>query len=189
MLPLLVFFMLITGTFILANLITSELENKTMQALLSTPMKVTDIFVGKGLVGVLLSFSQAMILIAATGRLAQNPLLITLSLFLGAMMVTGLAFLIASVAKDMMSVVAWGSLVIMILGVPAVAIMFPGPVSGWIKAIPSFFIVDTLHRAVNFNIGWSGHLNNFMVMIGFNIVFIFLGIFTLKRKVKCALEE
>lgn len=190
-LPLLVFFMLITGTFILANLITDELENKTMQALLSTPMQVTDVFAGKAVVGVLLSFSQALLMITATGRLAQNPLIITSAMFLGAIMVTGMAFLIASVAKDVMSVVAWGTLVVMILSIPAVTILFPGPVPGWIKAIPSFFIVDTLHRAVNFKteIGWSGHLDNFSLMIAFSIAFIFLGILTLKRKVKCTLEE
>ncbi|NIM16750.1 MAG: ABC transporter permease [Candidatus Aminicenantes bacterium] len=189
LLPILVFFLLIAGTFVLASLITSELENKTIQALLATPMKVIDLFVGKGFVGVLLAFSQAMILMTVTGNLNQNTILIIISLLLGSMMVTGLAFFIASISPDMMSVVAWGTLFVMILSIPAVTIIFPGPVSGWIKVIPSFYIVDTLHRAVNFDIGWSGNLKNIMFIIGFNIAFVFLGIITLKRKVQCALEE
>lgn len=184
MLPLFAVMLLITETLGLANLITSELENGTIQALLTTPMKVTDLFVGKGVTGVFLAFSPAVLLMIITGSLTQNVSLIIASLLLGSIMVTGLAFFIASISKDMMSVIAWGTLLMIVLFIPAFTVIFPGPVSGWIKVIPSFFLVDILHRAVNFDIGWSGNLNNIMFLIGFNIVFVFLGIITLKRKVK-----
>ena len=184
MLPLFAVMLLITETLGLANLITSELEDGTIQALLTTPMKVTDLFVGKGVTGVFLAFSPAVLLMIITGSLTQNISLIIASLLLGSIMVTGLAFFIASISKDMMSVIAWGTLLMIVLFIPAFTVIFPGPVSGWIKVIPSFFLVDTLHRAVNFDIGWSGNLNNIMFLIGFNIVFVFLGITTLKRKVK-----
>ena len=184
MLPLFAVMLLITETLGLANLITSELEEGTIQALLTTPMKVTDLFVGKGITGVFLAFSPAVLLMIITGSLTQNVSLIITSLLLGSIMVTGLAFFIASLSKDMMSVIAWGTLLMIVLFIPAFTVIFPGPVSGWIKVIPSFFLVDTLHRAVNFDIGWSGNLNNIMFLIGFNIVFVFLGIITLKRKVR-----
>ena len=184
MLPLFAVMLLITETLGLANLITSELEDGTIQALLTTPMKVTDLFVGKGVTGVFLAFSPAVLLMIITGSLTQNVLLIITSLLLGSIMVTGLAFFIASISKDMMSVIAWGTLLMIVLFIPAFTVIFPGPVSGWIKVIPSFFLVDTLHRAVNFDIGWSGNLNNIIFLIGFNIVFVLLGIITLKRKVK-----
>lgn len=184
MLPLFAVMLLVTETLGLANLITSELESGTIQALLTTPMKVIDLFVGKGVTGVFLAFSPAALLMIITGSLTQNVLLIITSLLLGSIMVTGLAFLIASISKDMMSVMAWGTLLMIVLFIPAFTVIFPGPVSGWIKVIPSFFLVDTLHRAVNFDIGWSGNLNNIMFLIGFNIIFVFLGIITLKRKVK-----
>jgi ABC-2 type transport system permease protein len=184
MLPLFAVMLLVTETLGLANLITSELEDGTIQALLTTPMKVTDLFAGKGITGVFLAFSPAVLLMIITGSLTQNVLLIITSLLLGSIMVTGLAFFIASISKDMMSVMAWGTLLMIVLFIPAFTVIFPGPVSGWIKVIPSFFLVDTLHRAVNFDIGWSGNLNNIMFLIGFNIVFVFLGIITLKRKVR-----
>jgi len=184
MLPLFAVMLLITETLGLANLIASELEDGTIQALLTTPMRVTDLFVGKGVTGVFLAFSPAVLLMIITGSLTQNILLIITSLLLGSIMVTGLAFFIASISKDMMSVIAWGTLLMIVLFIPAFTVIFPGPVSGWIKVIPSFFLVDTLHRAVNFDIGWSGNLDNIMFLIGFNIIFVFLGIITLKRKVK-----
>jgi len=183
MLPLFAVLLLITETLGLANLIASELETGTIQALLTTPMKVIDLFVGKGITGVFLAFSPAVLLMIITGSLTQNILLIIISLLLGSIMVTGLAFFIASISKDMMSVIAWGTLIMIVLFLPAITVIFPGSISGWIKVIPSFFLVDILYRAVNFNIGWSGNLNNIMVLIGINIVFVFLGIITLKRKV------
>ncbi|MBA7708310.1 hypothetical protein ES703_117204 [subsurface metagenome] len=184
MLPLFAVMLLITETLGLANLITSELEDGTIQALLTTPMKVTDLFVGKGVTGVFLAFSPAVLLMIITGSLSQNVSLIVTSLLLGSIMVTGLAFFIASISKDMMSVIAWGTLLMIVLFIPAFTVIFPGPVSGWIKVIPSFFLVDILHRAVNFDIGWSGNLGNIMFLISFNIVFVLFGIITLKRKVK-----
>ncbi len=184
MLPLFAVMLLITETMGLANLITSEKESGTVQALLTTPMKVTDLFIGKGVTGVFLAFSPAVLLMIITGSLTQNVLLIITSLLLGSIMVTGLAFFIASISRDMMSVIAWGTLLMIVLFIPAFTVIFPGPVSGWIKVIPSFFLVDILHRAVNFDIGWGGNLNNILFLIGFDIVFVLLGIITLKRKAK-----
>ena len=133
MLPLFAVMLLITETLGLANLITSELEDGTIQALLTTPMKVTDLFVGKGVTGVFLAFSPAVLLMIITGSLTQNVSLIIASLLLGSIMVTGLAFFIASISKDMMSVIAWGTLLMIVLFIPAFTVIFPGPVSGWIN--------------------------------------------------------
>jgi len=183
MLPLFVFMMLFMGTFGVATLITSELEIGTVQALLVTPMKVIDLFAGKSITGIVLAFSQAAVFLIITGSLTHNILFIIVALLLGSVMVTGMAFFIASISKDLMSVVAWGSLLMIVLFIPGVAVIFPGPVSGWIKIVPSFFLIDILHRAVNFDIGWSGNFRSMMFLIGFNIVFVFLGIITLKRRV------
>ena len=183
MIPLFIFFILIMETFGLSNLITSEIERGTMEALITTPMNVIDLFLGKGITGVSLAFSQAVLFIAITGSLAQNSLFIVLVLLLGSMLVTGLSFFIAAISKDMMSVVAWGTLVMIILIIPAITKVFPGPVSGWIKIIPSYCLVDILYRVINFNIGLDGNWANLLFLSGFNILFVLLGIFTLKRKI------
>ncbi|MFQ5753979.1 MAG: ABC transporter permease [bacterium] len=183
MLPLLAFMLLLTETLGLANLITSELEKETMQALLTTPMNVCDLFAGKVVTGVFLAFLPTVLLLTITGSLTQNVLLILFSLLLGSIMVTGLAFIVAAISKDMLSVVAWGTLLLGVLCIPAFTVLFPGAASGWIKVIPSFYLVDILHRAVNFDIGWSGNLNNILYLLGFNVFFVFLGMMTLNRKV------
>jgi ABC-2 type transport system permease protein len=151
-------------------------------------MRLIHLFAGKGVVGVLLSFFQTVILVTATGGLDQKPLIIIVTLLLGSMMLTGLAFFIASISKEMMSVIAWGSLFLFVLGIPAFTVIFRASLAGWMKLIPSYSLVDILHRAINYNIGWEGNLNNIFALIGFNILIILLGLITLKGKLKWVLE-
>jgi ABC-2 type transport system permease protein len=183
MLPLFLFMLIITETFGLANLITSELESGTMEALLTTPMSIFELFAGKGITGVLLTFVPSLLLMVVTGNLGQNSFLIIITLLLGSLLVTGLAFFIASISRDMMSVIAWGVLFMIVLVLPALSLLFPGTVTGWIQLIPSFHFIKILHSAMNFNIGWTGNLFNFLCLGAYNIIFILLGIITLKRKV------
>jgi hypothetical protein len=182
MLPMLVF-MLLAGEIIgLSHLITSEVQAGTIHALMVTPMKVIDFFVGKGLTGLSMAFSQILLLMIVTTSMSHNVSLILVSLLLGAIMVTGIAFIIAAVAKEMMSVIAWGTLALIVMVIPAFAVMFPGAATGWIKFFPSYFLVDTLHRAINFNIGWGGNIRNILLLAGINVVSVSIGIVALKRK-------
>ena len=185
MIPLLILMLIVTGTLGLANFITLELERGTYQALSVTPLKVTDFFISKGLTGLILAFSQALLIMAITGSLGQHLFLMVTVLLLGSIMAIGLALFIASISKDMMAVVAWGTLLIIVFLIPAFTIMFPGQISVWIKAIPSYFFVDILNRTVNFNAGWGGNLNSLLFLALSSLFFVSLGITTIQRKVKC----
>jgi ABC-2 type transport system permease protein len=180
--PLLAVFLIIFETLGLANLISEEVERRTIQALLVTPVRVRDLFVSKGIVGIILAFGQAVLFMTIVGGLNQQPLLILLTLFLGAALATAIAFIIASLGKDFMSVVAWGMAIFIILSVPAFGVMFPGAVTGWIKAIPSYYLVDTVHRVSNFGAGWADMSNNLLILLGIDIVLVWVGILALRRK-------
>ncbi|MBN1163372.1 MAG: ABC transporter permease [Candidatus Krumholzibacteriota bacterium] len=182
MLPLLVFVFLISETIGLANLITEEWRGGTVRALLTTPMTGVDFFAAKGITGLWMSLSQIFLLLILTGSLGRNALLIAVTLLLGALMINGAAFVIASASRDMMSVIGWGTLFMMLLAVPAITVMIPGPVAGWIKVIPSYYLVDILHRAINFGISWEGNLRGLLYLGGLDLAFNFLGIVALKRK-------
>ena len=108
MLSLFAVFLLITETLGLASLISEEVETGTIRALLVTPMTIPGLFAAKGLTGVSLAFIQAALFLAATRSLAHQPLLILVALLLGAVLVTGIGFVLAALGKDLMSVMAWG---------------------------------------------------------------------------------
>jgi ABC-2 type transport system permease protein len=182
MLPLLAVFILLIETLGLASLISSEIEAGTLRALLVTPVRVSDLFLSKGIVGVGLAFGQAVLLMAITGGLSRQPVIILLALLLGAVMVTGLAFLLASVARDFMSVIGYGMLLLILLVVPGLAVALPGLASGWIRVLPSYYLVDAVHRVVNFEAGWGDVGLHLVALVVSAVLFVALGIAALQRR-------
>lgn len=182
LLPFFAIFIILTETLGLSSLISEEIESRTAQALLVTPMTVKGLFLAKGIMGVSLAFGQALLFLVATGGLNQQPLIILVTLFLAASLVTGIGFLVGSAGKDLMSVMAWGLPAMIILAVPAFGVMFPGTVSDWVKVIPSYYLVDTVHLSINFGLGWGDVWQNLLILLGFDIAFAGLGIMALRRK-------
>ncbi len=182
MLPLMAVFIMLTEMLGLSSLISEEIEARTLNALLITPLTTGNLFVAKGISGVGLAFAQAAILMALTGTLGNQTALILAALLLGALMVTGIGFLIASAAKDFMSVFGWGFPVLLIMAIPALAVLIPDLTTDWIRLIPSYYLAETVHRAANFGFGWGDLWLNLAVMLGMGVLFGGLGIMALRRK-------
>jgi ABC-2 type transport system permease protein len=184
MLPLLAVFLLMMETLGLSSLLSGEIVTGTLQALLISPLRTVDLFAGKAVSGVSLAFVQATLLMGLTGGFSQQPLLMLTALLLGALLVTGIGFLLALTGRDMMAVMAWGLLVILVLTLPALGVLLPGIVSNWVKIIPSYYLVDTVYRVINFGAGWSEMWTNLLILLGFGLAFCGLGIVALGRKLR-----
>jgi len=180
--PMLAIFLILFETFGLANLIADELEKGTARALLVTPMSVSELFIGKGLFGIGLAFTQGVLFMAIVGGLNQQPLIIVLALLLGAIMTTAIGFFIGSVAKDFMSVLAWGMIFFIILVIPAYGVMFPGAVTGWIKFIPSYYLVEMVHNVSSFGAGWGDIWVNIIILLVFSLAVFWIGILGIRRR-------
>lgn len=182
MLPMLTVFVLMVECLGLASLIAAEVETGTLQALLVTPLTTIGLFAGKGVFGTLFAFVQAVLLIGITGGLAHQPLLILTALLFGAALVTGVAFLIASTGRDLMSVMGWGTLGILLLVLPAFTALVPGATSPWIRLIPSYYLVDTIYRTIGFGASWGDVAHNLIVLLLYAAAFMALGVVVLRRK-------
>ncbi|MGB2798435.1 MAG: ABC transporter permease [Dehalococcoidia bacterium] len=180
--PLLAVFLVLFEMIGLAGLITDEVQQGTGRALLVTPMTVPDLFAAKGLLGVGLAFGQAALFMAVVGGMSSQPLIILTALLLGAVLVTGFAFLIASLSRDMMSALGWGMLILVIFIIPAFGILFPGTVSAWARVIPSYYLADTVHQAAAFGAGWSDVSLNLLVLLGVDLAVVVAGVAALGRR-------
>jgi ABC-2 type transport system permease protein len=180
--PLFAVFLIVFETYGLATLITEEIEHRTIQALLVTPVSVKDLFAAKGITGITLAFGQGALFMAFVGGLNDQPAIIILALLLAALLVTGIGFLIASLAKDMMSVLAWGLLALVILVIPAMGVLFPGVITGWAKVIPSYYVVDTVDRVANYGSGWSDIWQNLLILVAFSVALLLVGMVALRRR-------
>jgi ABC-2 type transport system permease protein len=147
-------------------------------------MRIVDLFVGKGISGVGLAFAQAAVLMVLTGGLAHQSLLMLVALLLGALLVTGIGFLIAAAGRDMMSVMAWGVLAVLLLTVPSLSVMFPGTGSHWLRLIPTYYLVDTVNRVANYGAVWGDVWANLAILLALGLAFVWLGIVALRRKLR-----
>jgi len=184
MLPILVVLILMMEAMGLAALVSAEIETGTLRALLVTDLTVVGLFVSKGVTGILMAFFQVLLLLVITGGLQQEPVLILTVLLLGAFLVTGISFLIAAASRDLMSVFGWGMLAMIGLAIPSFNLLLPGLATDWIKGIPSYYLVDTIHQVMNFGAGWEQARTNLLVLLAFSAFFFGLGIVTLRRKLQ-----
>ena len=166
----------------LANLIAEEIQSRTINALLVTPVRTGELMTAKGISGVGLAFIQVVFFMAVVGGLKFGASVTLAALFLGCLLVTGIGFIIGSVAKDFMSISAIGMPALMILFIPSFGVLFPGAFTGWIKAIPSYYLVDTVHRVSGFGAGWGDVWRNLVILLAFDIGSLLLGSVILKRR-------
>ena len=182
MLPMLAVFILMMETLGLASLISTEVEAGTIRALLITPMSISDLFLGKAITGVILAFVQAALLVLVTRGLTREPVLVLFTLLLGSILVTGIGFLVASISRDMMSVLGWGMLALLVMIIPSLVVLLPGIATNWIEVIPTYYLVDTVYQVLNFEAGWADVWQNLVATAVFAALFVALGILALRRK-------
>ena len=176
--------LIIAQLFGLATLISEEFEGRTVRAVLVSPANIVDFFSAKVVFGVGMAFGQGLLIMAIIGGLGTQAGIVILTLFLASLVVTGVGFLAGAFSKDNMSAVSWSFVVMMVLLLPAMTSLTPGAASIWVRLIPSYYFVDTLHRAGNFGMGVSDLWPNLLIMTGFATAFISLGILALRRKVR-----
>jgi ABC-2 type transport system permease protein len=180
--PLFAVLLLMMEMFGIAQLIIVEVERRTVQGLLVTPVRIRELFAAKCVTGVLLAFVQAALFMVIAGGMNNRPLIIVTALLLGALLVTGVSFLIGALSRDFMSSMGWIFVALIVLIVPAIGIMMPGTITGWAKIIPSYYIVLPVHQAVHYGSGWGEVWHYLLALSGFNLAFVGIGIAALRRK-------
>lgn len=183
--PLLLFMILLMETFSLASLVSTEVLQRTVTAVLVTPARVVDFLVAKATFGTVLSLGQALVVLALIGGVtAQNWSLLLATLLVGALMFTGVAMFVGSAGKDFMTQLFLAMLVTVPLLIPAFAVLLPGSAAPWVQAIPTYPVIDVLVGATVYGATWSESAGSLAVATAWLVVLFGLGWVTLKRKVE-----
>ena len=182
--PMLAFFVLMIETFALASLIASEVSARTVTAILVTPARLSDLLLAKTIYGMLLAFSQALLLLLAVGAftLSNWPLLLV-TLLLGGLMFTGVAMITGAAGKDFLGTIFYGMLFLLPLAVPALAVLFPGSASLWIKVLPTYGLIQILTGATAYGDTWVNVTGYLALAAAWVAVLYAVGLFVLRRKV------
>lgn len=182
--PMLAFFMLLVETFALAALIASEIQSRTVTAVLVTPVRLSDFLAAKMVLGTGLAFTEVVLLMLAIQSFSHHALLLVCILFLGAVLVTGIGLLAGSSGKDFMGVILWNVLFFIPLVIPAIGALFPGSASLWMKVLPSYGLVTSMVSVTAYDAGFAETLPYLGMLTAWCTVAFIAGTFALKRKVE-----
>jgi ABC-2 type transport system permease protein len=181
--PLFLFFVLLVEMFALAALVASEIHERTITAILVTPARVADVLAAKATLGTLAAFTQGMLLLVATGTATRGLLLLTTTLLLGAVLVTGVALIAGSSGRDFIGIVFWSVLFMIPLAIPAMSALFPGTAAAWIRALPTYGLVQVLLGVTAYGDGWAESAPDLLGLLGWCVVVFGVGVVVLGRRV------
>lgn len=182
--PIFVFLVLLMELFVMASLIAKEIQDRTVTAILVTPATIGDILAAKGISGAISGMAQAVVVLVAIDALGTEPVLLLLFMLLGAVMVSGTAMIAGSTGRDFISTLFYGMAFMIPLMIPALGALFPGTPSPWIRALPSYPLVDGLVEITTYGGGWSDTLPQLMTLAGWCVALFALGWVVLRRKVQ-----
>ncbi len=180
--PMLAVFILLAEIMALSGLIAAEIQQGTARALLVTPMRTSELFLAKGILGIGLAMIQAVLFMGVVGGFSHEPLIILTTLFIASVFVVGAGFFIASLARDVNAVTSWAMIVFILLAIPGFGAVIPGLLADWAKVIPSYYLIDTVNMVANYGAGWSDVGGNLVIMAGITVIVVAAGLLALRRR-------
>ena len=134
-----------TGAFVVPLLLVEEKEKRTMDFLLTSPARLTEVIAGKALTGIVYSVLIAGVLLAINRQLVGNWPLTMLTTLVGLLSIVAIGLLLGSVFQTTMQINTWASLVLMVLIAPSFP--FPGApkvLETAMRFIPTYYFIEAL---------------------------------------------
>jgi len=186
-LPFIVLIAIVMGGMIVpASSLIEEKQKKTLYALIISPASITDVFVSKGIMGVILSMVMGTIILVMNQVFGTNPLLLLGIMLMGAILASMTGLLMGVFLKDLNSLTALFKMIGLLLYAPALIYLFPG-IPQWIgRLFPTYYLVDPLMAVSQRGEGWSDIALNVFILIGFLVAMAFILRYFMYRKVQYA---
>jgi ABC-2 type transport system permease protein len=159
MLPLIVMYaVVIAGVFLPASSMVEERERRTLDAVLITPVRMSEVLVGKGALGVVLAVLMGWVTLALNSAFGSQPLAMTLFLLLGGVMMAEVGLVVGSWAKDsntLFTTVKGGALLVV---APVLFTLFPS-LPQWIAQLfPTYYFLQPIYDMAVSGTTFSDHL-------------------------------
>ncbi|MEE8194604.1 MAG: ABC transporter permease [Dehalococcoidales bacterium] len=187
LLPLLVLMAVFLGGLMLpATSIIDEKQKKTLEALVITPTTIGDVFVAKGILGVILSLFMGVAILVLNQAFGTQPLLLVLVLLLGSIMAVELGLLAGALIKDITTLFAiWKFGGILLFG-PAIVYMFP-QIPEWVGRIfPTYYAIQPVVAISQGGGGWPDIATSVFILIGLNLALAGVVMFSARKTLRYA---
>jgi ABC-2 type transport system permease protein len=146
LLPTMVIYaVMIAAIFLPAASLVDEREKRTLDAVLVTPTRMSDVLIGKGTFAVVLAVILGFVTLALNGALAGQPATMVLILLVGSVMLMLVGLALGLWAKDittMYTAIKGGGIIIFL---PVIFTLFPG-LPQWIpKLVPTYYFLQPIY--------------------------------------------
>lgn len=143
LLPLIVLMSIIFGAIMLpASSLVGEKQQRTLIALSVTPTTMGEVYLAKGLLGILISTVTAVMILALNQALGTSAPLLLLVLALGASFAAAVGVLIGVLVKDINSLFATIKGLGIFLYAPALIYMFPELPQWLARIFPTYYLIQ-----------------------------------------------
>ena len=177
-------FVLVVEMYSLANILMEEIQKKTIDALLITPVNLKEYITAKAVTGISLAFFEGLLAAVLLRVLDLSTLsALIILLLLGSILVTAISFIIGSISKNFVSLIMNGVLPLLILVLPGAVLVFPSAFSPLMKAIPTYHLISPLDGIINYNLSLTKYLPQIFYLVLFDISFFVIGFALLKKRV------
>ena len=172
----------IAGIMLAGTSLLAEKEKKTLDALSVTPTSVGEVFLVKGILGVMMGTLMGLVILIINGALGSQPELLVMMLFLGAIMASCIGLLMAALVKTTMTFFANMKMVGLLLYAPVIIYLFP-TLPQWIgKFFPTYYIVQPIVEISQRGGGWAEIAPEVFALITLNLGLIALLALVVSRK-------
>jgi ABC-2 type transport system permease protein len=165
-LPLIVIYaVMIAGLFLPASSLVEERGSRTIDAVLVTPARMSDVLLAKGVLGVLLAVLMGWVTLALNGALTSQVVGLTLFLVLGGIMMAELGLILGCWAKDtntLFSAIKGGGVVVI---APVLFTLFPGLPQGVARVFPTYYFLQPIYDMSVGGTGLGDHWTEMVVCI------------------------
>lgn len=184
LIPMIAFMILLMETLALSSLISKEVLQRTVTAVLVTPARVSDFLLSKTIFGTGLAMTQSVIVLALVGAFTGHTwLMLLVCVLVAALMFTGVSMVVGAAGKDFIGQLFYLMLITVPLLIPAFAVLFPGSTAAWVRMLPTYFVLDALQSVTVYQDGWNDILPSLGIASGWVLALYGTGLFVLRRKV------
>jgi ABC-2 type transport system permease protein len=173
--------LVVAAVFLPAFSIADEREKGTLNALIVTPVKLTEVITAKGILGVTLALAMTVFTLFLNNALGADPLALLVVLLLGSMLCVEIGLIFGAVSKDVTAVFALIKGTGILLIGPTVFYIWPDWPQWIAKLFPTYWVINPIFEVSLNNAGLGDVWVELLIALGV-IVLLAVAVIALTRR-------